>query len=121
MSVLRFIMNLDETLVNLFVDYRRGLSKHFEGKSQSFTSLDKARCLGDLAKPGRPSKRRLGSCKSYGGGLNSHKAALSPMSSSRIITKKASSLLSARRHRDRAASQDRHFCLLNGSRNNGLE
>ncbi|THU54941.1 hypothetical protein C4D60_Mb11t01360 [Musa balbisiana] len=89
---------------------KRGLSKHFEGKSQSFTSLDKARCLGDLAKPGRPSKRRLGSCKSYGGGLNSHKPALSPMSSSRIITKKASSLLSARRHRDRTASQDRHFC-----------
>ncbi|URD80776.1 hypothetical protein MUK42_02796 [Musa troglodytarum] len=75
---------------------KRGLSKHFEGKSQSFTSLDKVRCLGDLAKPGRPSKRRLGS--------NGHKAALSAMSSSRIITKKASSLASARRHRDQAAS-----------------
>ncbi|CAL9130432.1 unnamed protein product [Musa acuminata var. zebrina] len=101
---------------------KRGLSKHFEGKSQSFTSLDKVRCMGDLAKPGRPSKRRLGSCKSYGGGLNSsHKAALSPMSSSRIITKKASSLQSARRHRDREASQDRHFCLLSGLKNNGLE
>ncbi|RWW58862.1 hypothetical protein BHE74_00034241 [Ensete ventricosum] len=80
---------------------KRGLSKHFNGKSQSFTSLDDVRCLEDLAKPERSCKRRLSSCKSYGGGLDSHKA-LSPKASSRIITKRASSssssLLSARRH-----------------------
>ncbi|CAL9762863.1 unnamed protein product [Musa acuminata subsp. burmannicoides] len=82
---------------------KRGLSKHFNGKSQSFTSLDNVRCLEDIVKPERPCNRRLSSCKSYGGGLDSHKA-LSPKASSRIITKKASSssssssLLSARRH-----------------------
>ncbi|THU49728.1 hypothetical protein C4D60_Mb06t12600 [Musa balbisiana] len=88
------IMDEEEELESM-----RGLSKHFNGKSQSFTSLDNVRCLEDLVKPERPCKRRLSSCKSYGGGLDSHKA-LSPKASSRIITKKASSssLLSARRH-----------------------
>ncbi|KAG6491675.1 hypothetical protein ZIOFF_046611 [Zingiber officinale] len=33
---------------------RRGLSKHFQGKSQSFTSLSEARCIEDLAKKEAP-------------------------------------------------------------------
>lgn len=79
---------------------KRGLSKHFQGKSQSFTSLSDVRCLEDLAKPEKPYKKRLKSSKSYGGGLDSHKA-LSPKACSRAITKKASrgsfSSLSGRR------------------------
>ncbi|WOL09782.1 hypothetical protein Cni_G18535 [Canna indica] len=68
---------------------KRGLSKHFDGKSQSFTSLANVRSLEDLAKPERPlAKRKLNSCKSYGGGLDRHKA-LSPRA--RTITKKVSS------------------------------
>lgn len=48
---------------------RRGLSKHYNGKSQSFTSLSNVRCLEDLAKPENPYKKKLKSCRSYGGGL----------------------------------------------------
>ncbi|WVY94665.1 hypothetical protein V8G54_033753 [Vigna mungo] len=47
----------------------RGLSKFYQGKSQSFTSLTNVRSLEDLAKPEKPYNKRLKSCKSYGGGL----------------------------------------------------
>lgn len=51
-----------------FLDlYRRGLSKHFQGKSQSFTSLSNVLCVEDLAKPENPYNKKLKSCKSYGG------------------------------------------------------
>lgn len=49
--------------------YRRGLSKFYQGKSQSFTSLASVRSLEDLVKPENPYNKRLKSCKSYGGGL----------------------------------------------------
>lgn len=49
--------------------YRRGLSKHYIGKSQSFTSLSNVRCLEDLAKPENPYTKKLKSIRSYGGGL----------------------------------------------------
>ncbi|XP_071693516.1 uncharacterized protein [Rutidosis leptorrhynchoides] len=44
---------------------KKGLSKHFQGKSQSFTSLSKVLCLEDLAKPENPYNKKLKSCKSY--------------------------------------------------------
>ncbi|OVA12074.1 hypothetical protein BVC80_1489g5 [Macleaya cordata] len=47
--------------------FKRGLSKHYQGKSQSFTSLSEVRCLEDLAKPENPYKKKLKTCKSYGG------------------------------------------------------
>ncbi|KAL3527378.1 hypothetical protein ACH5RR_012034 [Cinchona calisaya] len=47
--------------------FKRGLSKHYNGKSQSFTSLANVRCLEDLAKPENPYNKKLKSCKSYGG------------------------------------------------------
>ncbi|KAJ7964392.1 Oxidative stress 3 [Quillaja saponaria] len=55
---------------------KRGLSKHYEGKSQSFTSLANVRSLEDLAKPENPYNKKLKSCKSYAGGLadQSHKS-----------------------------------------------
>ncbi|XP_059623300.1 protein OXIDATIVE STRESS 3-like [Cornus florida] len=87
--------------------FKRGLSKHFQGKSQSFTSLSNVRCLADLAKPENPYNKRLKSCKSYAGLLDqSHRS--SPNNpprnnvSSRLISKKASrgscSSLSAKRN-----------------------
>ncbi|XP_039138280.1 uncharacterized protein LOC120275681 [Dioscorea cayenensis subsp. rotundata] len=52
---------------------KRGLSKHFQGKSQSFTSLANVRSLEDLVKPERPLKK-LKSCKSFADGLDSKRA-----------------------------------------------
>ncbi|XP_068649367.1 protein OXIDATIVE STRESS 3-like [Aristolochia californica] len=82
--------------------FKRGLSKFFNGKSQSFTSLSNVRCLEDLAKPENPYKKKLKSCKSYGGELDSHHKSFSPKPSSRTISKKASkgscSLLGAKRN-----------------------
>ncbi|CAA2999626.1 Hypothetical predicted protein [Olea europaea subsp. europaea] len=48
---------------------KRGLSEHYNGKSQSFTSLSNVRCLEDLAKPENPynKNKKLKSCKSDGG------------------------------------------------------
>lgn len=71
------------------VNCRTGLSKHFQGKSQSFACLSNVRCLEHLAKPEKPYRKKLNSSKSYGGGLDSHKA-LSQKACSRTITKKAS-------------------------------
>ncbi|CAL5371480.1 unnamed protein product [Camellia sinensis] len=81
--------------------FKRGLSKHFQGKSQSFTSLANVRCLEDLAKPENPYNKRLKTCKSYGGLLDSHRSSshlhLSrTTSSSRFISKGASSSSSSR-------------------------
>ncbi|KAK1439280.1 hypothetical protein QVD17_05096 [Tagetes erecta] len=44
---------------------KKGLSKHFEGKSQSFTSLSKVTCLEDLVKPENPYNKKMKSCRSY--------------------------------------------------------
>jgi hypothetical protein len=49
---------------------RRGLSKFFDGKSQSFASLAAVGSLEDLAKPAR---RRLKPSRSCGGGLDAHR------------------------------------------------
>ncbi|KAG4989620.1 hypothetical protein AAZX31_11G215800 [Glycine max] len=48
---------------------KRGLSKFYQGKSQSFTSLTNVRSLEDLVKPENPHNKRLKSYKSYAGGL----------------------------------------------------
>ncbi|OMO58340.1 hypothetical protein COLO4_34724 [Corchorus olitorius] len=48
---------------------RRGLSKHYQGKSQSFTSLASVKSLEDLPKKVIPFKGKMKSCKSYGWGL----------------------------------------------------
>ncbi|KAI3879342.1 hypothetical protein MKX03_007793 [Papaver bracteatum] len=50
---------------------KRGLSKHFDGKSQSFTSLSNVNCLEDLAKGGiHFRKKKPSKSNSYGGGLD---------------------------------------------------
>ncbi|KAJ0974488.1 hypothetical protein J5N97_016453 [Dioscorea zingiberensis] len=84
---------------------KKGLSKHFQGKSKSFTSLANARSLEDIVKPERRAsyKKKLKTCKSYAGGLDGGKAVLSLSLSSIAITKKPSrgsnSSLSGRRQR----------------------
>ncbi|KAG8491517.1 hypothetical protein CXB51_014876 [Gossypium anomalum] len=55
---------------------RRGLSKYYEGKSQSFTSLASVRSIEDLPEKvlGPLNIRsKMKSCKSYGWGLGGHK------------------------------------------------
>uniref|UniRef100_A0ACD5Z2G3 Uncharacterized protein n=1 Tax=Avena sativa TaxID=4498 RepID=A0ACD5Z2G3_AVESA len=49
---------------------KRGLSKFFDGKSQSFASLAAVGSLEDLAKPIR---KRLKPSRSCGGGLDAHR------------------------------------------------
>lgn len=46
--------------------FKRGLSKFFGGKSQSFTSLADVKCLDDLAKPDNPYRKKMKSSHSYG-------------------------------------------------------
>ena len=79
--------------------FKRGLSKHYEGKSQSFTCLSNVRSLEDLAKPMKQlNKKKLKQCKSYACGLDGHKtimkkasrgslSSLGPKRSSFVATK----------------------------------
>ncbi|XP_052180860.1 protein OXIDATIVE STRESS 3-like [Diospyros lotus] len=62
---------------------KRGLSKFYQGKSQSYTSLWSVRSMEDLAKKERPynsyrSIRKMKESKSYGGGLDSYKLCTLP-------------------------------------------
>ncbi|CAJ1951544.1 unnamed protein product [Sphenostylis stenocarpa] len=66
---------------------KRGLSMFYQGKAQSFTSLASVESIEDLPKKGTPYSKRMKSCKSFGGGLDSHKTLCSPKAT---ISKKAS-------------------------------
>lgn len=46
------------------VPCRKGLSKYYDGKSQSFACMSEVRCLEDLRKKESPYKK-IKSCKSY--------------------------------------------------------
>ncbi|OMO70951.1 hypothetical protein CCACVL1_18555 [Corchorus capsularis] len=70
------LFQLSELMAQLPI--KRGLSKYFEGKSQSFTTLSSVKSLEDLVKKETPynnysSRKRMKSCKSYGGGLDGHR------------------------------------------------
>ncbi|RZC50108.1 hypothetical protein C5167_018536 [Papaver somniferum] len=62
---------------------KRGLSKHFDGKSQSFTSLSNVNCLEDLAKGGIHFRKKKSSSRSnsYGDGLDVQNKRISKKSS----------------------------------------
>lgn len=64
-----FIYGCAKVCVFLIYWYRRGLSKFYQGKSQSFTSLTNVKSLEDLVKPESPYNKKLKSCKSYGEGF----------------------------------------------------
>ncbi|KAJ9692231.1 hypothetical protein PVL29_011346 [Vitis rotundifolia] len=83
------LYELSELMAQLPI--KRGLSKYYEGKSQSFTSLSSVRSIEDLAKKESPYRRKMKACKSYGGGLDTHKAYTLPRA---IISKKRGSAAS---------------------------
>lgn len=66
---------------------KRGLSMFYEGKAQSFTSLARVESIEDLPKKETPYSKRMKSCKSFGGGLDSHRIWYTPKAT---ITKKTS-------------------------------
>ncbi|CAN4116690.1 unnamed protein product [Withania somnifera] len=74
--------------------FKRGLSKHYNGKSQSFTSLSNVRSLEDMAKPENPYNKKLKSCKSYGVFLEGFK---SDNLQSHVIRSSSSSRLGSKR------------------------
>ncbi|KAL6224094.1 hypothetical protein ACLB2K_002950 [Fragaria x ananassa] len=81
------LYELSELMMHLPI--RRGLSKYYQGKSQSFTSLGGVKSLEDLAKKvAAPYRRKMKPCKSYGGGLDNGQKSYST-SPKAIISKKA--------------------------------
>jgi len=69
---------------------RRGLSKYYQGKSQSFISISDATCLQDLGKEVTYNKR-MKTCKSCTGGLGmNQRSNHSPRTSSKMIAKRPS-------------------------------
>ncbi|GAB2269333.1 hypothetical protein Dimus_004253 [Dionaea muscipula] len=86
------VYDLSELMAQLPI--KKGLSKFYEGKSQSFTSVTRVTSLEDLAKKASDQyRRKFKACKSYGGGgLNKHRRS-SPYAATLprpTITKKAS-------------------------------
>ncbi|KAH6803119.1 hypothetical protein C2S51_034565 [Perilla frutescens var. frutescens] len=66
---------------------KKGLSKYYNGKSQTFASMESVRSVEDLAKEERFCSKRMKSCKSYGSNLNNrHKFGPKP-----TIAKRSSS------------------------------
>lgn len=65
---------------------RRGLSKFYKGKSESFTSLARVTSIEDLVKKATPYRRNLKPSRSCGTGLHSYKQYTLPKA---IISKKA--------------------------------
>ena len=59
----------------------------YQGKAQSFTSLARVKSIEDLPKKETPYRKKMKSCRSYGGGLDSHRISYTPKAT---ISKKAS-------------------------------
>lgn len=74
--------------LRVHLPFKRGLSKFFSGKSQSFTSLADVKTSDDLAKPESPYKKKMKSSQSYGAGLNCQRS-YPPQHSSKFIGKKS--------------------------------
>ncbi|XP_059655306.1 protein OXIDATIVE STRESS 3-like [Cornus florida] len=83
------LYDLSELMAQLPI--KRGLSKFYQGKSQSFTSLSRVRSIEDLAKKESPYGRKMKVCKSHGGGLDTYKSSTLPKPT---ISKKVSSRVS---------------------------
>ncbi|KAK6148798.1 hypothetical protein DH2020_016323 [Rehmannia glutinosa] len=80
----RALYDLSEIMEQLPI--KRGLSKFYQGKSESFTSLSRVTSIEDLAKKATPYRRNLKASKSIGTGLHSYKPYTLPRA---IITKKS--------------------------------
>lgn len=93
-GLLYFLMSM---LKFVFFFYRRGLSKFYQGKSQSFTSLTNVKSLEDLAKPESPYNKRLKSCRSYGGFYENKDSCFKSTSAmSRLVSKRGVNSASSR-------------------------
>ncbi|XP_042488024.1 cell wall integrity and stress response component 1-like [Macadamia integrifolia] len=89
------LFELSELMAQLPI--KRGLSKHYQGKSQSFTSLSSVRCLDDFAKREAPCKKKMKTCKSYGGGLDTRKSCTPKAVISKKPSRGSASLIGKRR------------------------
>ncbi|XP_076923935.1 uncharacterized protein LOC143586221 [Bidens hawaiensis] len=89
------VIDLSDLMVQLPI--RRGLSKYYHGKSESFTNLARVMSIEDLPKkinnPYNKMRRIKGNSKSYGGGLDSYKSHTLPKP---LISKKHSPFLRQR-------------------------
>ncbi|XP_020587837.1 uncharacterized protein LOC110029751 [Phalaenopsis equestris] len=68
---------------------KRGLSKFFEGKSKSFSSISEAKCIEDLAKKEHPYNKRMKFYKRNENSYMNQKPYNAPNQSSRVILKNA--------------------------------
>ncbi|XP_030448472.2 protein OXIDATIVE STRESS 3 LIKE 2-like [Syzygium oleosum] len=64
------LYELSELMTQLPI--KRGLSKFYQGKSQSFTSLARVQSIEDLVKKENPYRKRLKTCESFAGALDKH-------------------------------------------------
>ncbi|KAF8034157.1 hypothetical protein BT93_C0434 [Corymbia citriodora subsp. variegata] len=64
------LYELSELMTHL--PMKRGLSKFYQGKSQSFTSLARVQSIEDLMKKENPYRKRLKTCESFTGALDKH-------------------------------------------------
>ncbi|XP_076927447.1 uncharacterized protein LOC143591003 [Bidens hawaiensis] len=89
------VLDLSDLMSQLPI--KRGLSKFYQGKSESFTSLARVMSIEDLPKiiknPYKKMRKMKSNSKSYGGGLDSYKSHTLPKP---IISKKVSPFLRQR-------------------------
>lgn len=105
--------------------FRRGLSKFYEGKSQSYTSLSRVMSLEDLAKKESPYRKKMKTCRSYGGCLDTQKSSYTlpkPTIVKKVSSPRVSSLSSLSIRNNKSAflnscckpplvpSPQKHFC-----------
>ncbi|KAK3436367.1 hypothetical protein EUGRSUZ_C00963 [Eucalyptus grandis] len=64
------LYELSELMTHLPI--KRGLSKFYQGKCQSFTSLARVQSIEDLVKKDNPYRKRLKTCESFAGALDKH-------------------------------------------------
>ncbi|KAL8133834.1 hypothetical protein AgCh_009049 [Apium graveolens] len=83
---------------------KRGLSKHYEGKSKSFACLSNVMSLEDLAKPEHPYNKKLKFCKSYAGLYGKRQRSNQQMSSNVIPQSASSRLISKKTSRGSCSS-----------------
>ncbi|XP_020572669.1 uncharacterized protein LOC110019368 [Phalaenopsis equestris] len=80
----------DLSLLMANLPIKRGLSRCFQGKSQSFSCLSEVSCIEDLAKKENSYSKRMKYCKRNGEGrLMNHKLHYAPNICSRSISKKS--------------------------------
>ncbi|CAL9770430.1 unnamed protein product [Musa acuminata subsp. burmannicoides] len=69
---------------------KRGLSKYFEGKSQSFGSLSDVRCTEDLANEESPRRTKMKTCHGFAGPSPNQRPCDMPSIYSKTTSKKVS-------------------------------